>query len=1089
MPAGEKYSKIREQAANTIKHLSKTEQLPGEIGSRLQELLKDLDACQHELEAENEELQAVRDVLELENQRYLSLFEYSPVGYLLMDEKGLIFDANQTLWTLLEIPKEKIIGKNVRDFLEKDSQNAFYYHLMDLLERGKSSSCLLNFQHPFKENLWLKMESKTFFSKHHDQFMIQSSLSDVTDAREKEEQLLQLSTAFEQSANSILITDTCGSIQFANPRFYEATGYSPEEVIGKNPRLIKHESSEVDYGHLWKTISSGNTWKGEFQNRSKSGKLFWELATITPVKNKDGVIINYLGIKEDITQRKMWEDNLQKAKDFYLSLMEDFPVMVWQTNEHGEFNFFNKTFTSFTGRSKKFTQNNHYTDLIFEMDRTVFLDSFDYNRKSRTPFVVEYRLRDRFGNYRWVLNHARPFINMDGQYGGYIATCTDIHDRKVVEERLTESDNRYRRMFEDSSLGIFKLDRNFRFVNANKAFAEMFGYENTFDFLVDINNKPELFFPDLEQERNFRIQLVKSKENRFSVEKEFTRIDNTPLFTIIHLRKVYERNHQKQYYMEGFIEDITNRMLAEKQLLVSEHKFKALFEKSYDAILILDNEQIVECNTKASLLFNMSFGELTQRSYFELSPPFQPGNTNSTIVIRERLAAALEGENQHFEWMHMRQKTVFDAEVSFARIFMNDKFMVQVIVRDVSEKKLAEMQLKQAKEEAEKARMAQSEFLSLMSHEIRTPLNAVVSLTDLMLHEDQNPEQKENLESVKISARHLLGLIDDILDFNKIDSGNIQFENEEFDIRHLVDHINKALEIKAQEKNIQLITKVEKNVPAVLIADTLRLKQILFNMVSNAIKFTETGYVSLTVKTLDNHNNHIWFVVKDTGIGISESRLGAIFDKFTQEHTSTTRKYGGSGLGLTICKKLVELQDGNIFASSTKGVGSEFSFFIPMETGSKTPQSMALTKTARDLQSLEGMNILLVEDDKMNQFVARKVIGKKWETNLVIVDSGEDALNELSSKEFDLVLMDLLLPNMDGYQVSQKIRSNDNGLIKNPSIPIIALTADAFVETRNRALEAGMNDFVSKPFDYENLYKKIAFFKSGVPSEKKQQIN
>jgi len=1082
MLSGENLKKLREEAEKTISKLQKGDEPGDNLGNNLNKLLHELQVHQLEMELQNEELRRVQHLLELEKNKYTNLFEYSTVGYLLMDKDGLISEVNQTLCTFLDLPKQQVISKNINNFIKPESQDTLFFHLRDLLETGKFSSCILLLKHPSNKALWVKMESKISDLDSNSKYVIQSSFSDISESKSIEDHLLRLSAAFEQSANSIVITDISGNIQYANPRFYETTGYLPEEVIGQNPRIIKHENSEIDYETMWKTISSGNTWKGEFLNKNKFGKVFWEIATITPVKNQSGTIINYLAIKEDITQRKIVEKNLQKAKDFYLRLLEDFPVMVWQCDEEGNFNFFNKTFGVFTGLELKPSENNAFISQIYEKDRAIFLDIFQKSLESKTPFVVEYRLKDRYDNYRWVLNHARPFTNIDGVYGGFIATCTDMHDRRIVEERLIDSEDKYRRMFEDSSLGIFKLDRSFQFVNANKAFAQMFGYDNTVDFLIDINNQPKKFFLDFSEEKQFRRNLVKSKENTFFVEKELHRKDGSRIYTMIHLRKVYERSHNKQFYMEGFIEDITNRKLAEKQLLVSEQKFKALFEKSYDAILILDKDKVVDCNRKASELFILEYDELVGKKFSNLSAEYQYNQEKSINQLREKINAALEGTAQNFEWLHLRQGKYFDAEVSFASIYVNNKLMVQAIIRDVSEKKLVEKQLKQARDDAEKARMAQSEFLSLMSHEIRTPLNAVVSLTDLMLHEEQSSDQNENLVSVKISAKHLLGLIDDILDYNKIESGNIQFETEDFDIRFLVEQLQKALEIKAQEKGINLLTDVENDVPQILRADTLRLKQILFNMVSNAIKFTEKGFVSLRVFKPEKTTHKIHFEVKDTGIGISQNRLEAIFEKFTQEKYSTTRKYGGSGLGLTICKHLVELQKGKIFASSKKNEGSVFSFYLPMEEGKKAREPKTKINSIKEVYSLHGMNILLVEDDKMNQFVARKVIEKKWNANLTIVGSGEEALSKLYEKHFDLALMDILLPSMDGYQVVRKIRANEENKIQNPGLPIIALTADAFVETRKKAFESGMNDFVTKPFDYDNLFKKL---QSYMPAQNK----
>lgn len=1080
MSSGDRLRKLRDEAEKTIQEIGAGNYLPEQVGVNLQKLLHELQVHQLELEMQNEELTRVQNLLEVEKNRYADLFDYSPVGYLIMDKDGFIHEVNHTFCKMVGLPKSEVASRNLKSLLNRESQDAFYFHLMDLDDKKSPTSCILHLKHSNKA-VWVKMESKMFYFNDINEQVIQSSVSDITSTKKIEEHLLRLSAAFDQSANSIVVTDTSGNIEYANPRFFQTTGFSPDEVIGQNPRIVKYEKSEIDYKEMWTTIASGKTWKGEFLNKTKKGKLYWEIATITPVKNYEGQIINYLAIKEDITTRKLAEQKLQKAKDFYLKLLEDFPVMVWQCDTKGNFNFFNRTFADFTGNHKKELSVGDYDKMIFAQDLEVFQDAFKKSLKNKSPFIVEYRIKDRYDNYRWLLNHAKPFTDLDGNYGGFIATCIDIHDRKKVEERLIESEDKYRRMFEDSSLGIFKLDRNFSFVNANKAFATMFGYENTVDFLIDINNNPDEFFPDFGKEKDFRKQLVKSKESMFVVEKELFRRDKTRIYTLIHLRKVYERSRNKQFYMEGFIEDITPRKLSEQKIIFSEQKFKALFEKSYDAVLILDNFRVVDCNRKASELFQLDCKGLSELYFSDLCPELQYNQEKTSHLLQKKYLAALQGVAQTFEWIHIRSgnaEDTFDAEVSFARIYVKNKYMVQAIIRDISAKKLAEKQLKQAKEDAEKARMAQSEFLSLMSHEIRTPLNAVVSLTDLMLHEKQNPDQLENLSTVKISAGHLLGLIDDILDYNKIETGNIRFETEDFDLRQVIDQIIKALSIKAKEKNNKLITIIEDNVPRILRSDTLRLKQILINMISNAIKFTQKGKITLKVEKPKESNNKILFTVADTGKGISPDRLEAIFEKFTQEETSTTRKYGGSGLGLTICKKLVELQGGEIFAQSEQGKGSEFSFYIPMETGEKATEDLTdITKTQNNY-SLEGMKILMVEDDPMNQFVGKKVIGKKWNAALTIVSSGEEALKLLAQESFDIVLMDLLLPKMDGYEVAGKIRNNESKDILNPSIPIIALTADAFVETRQKALETGMNDFVSKPFDYDNLYKKIYEYKS-----------
>ncbi|MFN2395269.1 MAG: PAS domain S-box protein [Bacteroidales bacterium] len=767
-----------------------------------------------------------------------------------------------------------------------------------------------------------------------------------------DEHLLRLSAAFEQSANSIMITDVKGVIEYVNPRFYQVTGYSPDEIIGKNPRVIKYENSVIDYTELWKTIVSGKTWTGEFLNRSKSGELFWELATISPIRNAQGKIINYLAIKEDITLRKKTEKQLQEAKEFYLNMLVDFPVMVWQCDNNGVFRFFNNTFLHFVGEPVSRDVIVDYDALVHPHDKDKFKDALAKSLSDKSPFILEYRIKDRFGNYRWVLNQAKAFYNHDDNYGGLLATCIDIHERFLAELRLLDSEEKYRRMFEKSSLGIFRLDKKFRFVSGNKAFAEILGYDDLPTFLMEIKKEPAKFFPDFNTEKGFVKQIVRSKETRFLLEKELLNRYGEKIFVVIHLRKINE-SKDESFYLEGFIEDITQRKSAEKQL-------------------------------------------------------------------------------------------------------------------------------RQARDDAEKARMAQSEFLSLMSHEIRTPLNTVVSLTDLMLDDKLSDDQKENLSTVKFSAHHLLQLIDDILDFNKIEAGNLVFEKTEFDIRSLIGGLIKTLKIKAEDKNLKLLVHIDDELPEIMKADTLRLRQILLNMLSNAIKFTNEGYVSLRIENRPGRKKdekNIHFKVKDTGIGIHADRLNAIFEKFTQAETSTSRKYGGSGLGLTICKRLVELQGGEIFAKSKPGEGSLFSFYLPMETGEKKFPSPSTPKEKTTHKNLRGLKILLVEDDKMNQFVGKKVIEKKWQADLTIAETGEEALEYIRTTAYDLILMDLLLPGISGYEVTQKIRQGDAGNINSPSVPVIAFTADAFAETRQKAYEAGVDDFVSKPFDYFKLFDKIMQYK------------
>lgn len=409
--------------------------------------------------------------------------------------------------------------------------------------------------------------------------------------------------------------------------------------------------------------------------------------------------------------------------------------------------------------------------------------------------------------------------------------------------------------------------------------------------------------------------------------------------------------------------------------------------------------------------------------------------------------------------------------LNFVTMILAHYLFYQALIRNVKEKELLNGKLLIAVKEANIAAQSKSDFLSTMSHELRTPLNSVIGMAELLSDELTSPEQEENLKILNFSAASLHTLINDILDFNKLGSEKLYLESIGVNLHSLIHNICSGLRIQAKEKGLQLLLEIDEEIEQIPIStDPTRISQILFNLTGNAIKFTSSGSIKIQVKILDKDDDkiNVRFSITDTGIGINAEKMESIFEPFTQASTSTTRNYGGTGLGLAIVKRLLTLFESSVHLESEEGKGSKFWFDISFKRNNQALDHDSNGK--EQIFDLNGLRVLVVEDNPVNSLLLKKIF-QKWSNIPDFARDGYEALVKVSANTYDLILMDIHMPLLDGYETTLKIRELPDK--EKSTVPIIALTASVSNNLSDKIREAGMNDYLSKPYNPKELYSKL----------------
>lgn len=889
--------------------------------------------------------------------------------------------------------------------------------------------------------------------------------TDITHKRAADNYLKLQSQILAQVTDPILVTDNELMVIYLNEAAIQLC--CPETAAGftgpfENLVNVKFHNEE-NLKSLTQSIAVGQSLKKEVTIKTKHTESSPFEISFQPFTSGTGEQIGYSFILRDLTEKY---ESQKLAKRIKL-IVENSPAVLFRINpsQNYRINYISENINQFGFSANELIKDKvSFFELLHPEDVERIKNSFDLSGGSQGvySFSGEYRVKTKNGSYAWVEDKTRDVLDPSGKIIYHEGLFQDITDRKNLEIFNQERDKQYRVLASNiPDTNVFLLDKSRRYILAEGTNFEMWNlsresFEGKSLSEITITNLDEL-----------NLLLDRVYENREIVETEFFFIGRYYHRTI---RPIIENDIVE--FALAIIRDVHEEHEAKSNLLQSEDKYRTLVEESTEIIFSLtENFDLHYISPNVSQFLGYSVDDVLGHNIFEFLDPADLDTFRSMVSLNHDFLA----ENQFLEFRlrHMNgDYKVFNSNGRMVESKQDSKRYYTGIARDISRLKEAQSELLMAKERAEQASVAKSQFLSVMSHEIRTPMNAVIGLSHFLIEENPRPDQLENLRTLQFSAENLMGLINDILDFTKIDSGKLELESVPFDLRNLINRIVHSYSFQANEKALKISAEIDGGIPNQLIGDSVRIGQIVNNLVSNAIKFTERGFVriSLQLDKTEGIYSFIRFSFEDSGIGIPEQKLDTIFEAFTQASSATTRIYGGTGLGLAIVKRLVEIHHGQITVTSIQKEGSTFEFTIKFEFVEEGQNSLTSENTNQP-KSLEKASILVAEDNAINQILIKKFLTKWNVGKLTIASDGQEALDEFEKENYSLVLLDLQMPVLDGFSVARSIRENSDLTKRN--IPILVLTASSLREIKDEMEEIGINDFVPKPFTPEVLYDKL----------------
>ena len=940
---------------------------------------------------------------------------------------------------------------------------------------------------------------------------------ELTDSHKK------ISSILNASMVSTIATDLDGLITDFSKGAEALLGYSAEELIGKETPALIHDEEEVILRGKELTNTLGKETSGfdvfieyasqgghetrEWTYIRKDGTRFPVQLSVNGLRDKNNKLYGYIGVATDISRLKEVEQTLRELNvenTHYKDILENVEDMIYELDENGKYLYVNPATLVKSGYTQEELLGKSYVELVNDEDKEHVQKFFGQQVRDQIEVTqYEFRVKTKTGAF-WIRQTTKMFF-WQKKLVRVLAVAQNISEIKQLQDQLSQQAELFKLVSENSKdlIGLHNLDGSLQYISPSVKSA--LGYEQS----ELIGKSPEEYIhrDDLVELREGSYKRALSGVSVSHVEYRFRKKNGEYLWFEAHTSPILNEKGELVSFQTSS-RNITAKKIEESKVkryqmglqlineLASESSLK------YDQLLKKGLEVVCQyLDLPIGIISRIKGDDYTVEQFFA---PDGSGLKKGQVFKFEDTYCNITYNNNEVTYISEMSKSKYKTHPCYSQfklesyignhiILNNEKYgtvnfsapdkrrqkfdsldedfilLFSSWVESVLSRQRITNNLISEKEKAEKASQAKVEFLSVMSHEIRTPLNGIIGLTNLLLNDSPREDQAKNLNLLKFSGDNLLVIINDILDYNKIEAGKITLEKTDFNLYGLMSSIQQTSIFKTEEKGYDLILDYDKKLPKIFKGDPVRIGQVINNLVSNAVKFTQKGHVRLSAKYIKSNAREVELEisVEDTGKGIAKENFNKIFERFSQEEESTTRNYGGTGLGLSITKKLLGLMNTDINLKSKLGEGSTFYFNLRLPIGDKNQveENGFSTNEIRSLASF-GLKVLVADDNDLNFTIAQNYLAQ-WGVTAEQAQDGLIAVEMALNNDYDLVLMDLQMPNLDGYSAAQKIKAEKK------TLPVLALTASVLEEVRIKAQKVGMDDFITKPVTPQELFNKL----------------